>query len=694
MKKIISLILLITVITAVCNVGYAVDAENTGAEGVVMTAEATAGRPGETLTVTLSLTSNPGFMYMRFTPRYDASVLTLKSISHENAEVVYDSAVADKNVVIDNGTDITGTGTFLTLTFEIATGAVPGPTNIGFEIRECYNENEDDVAFTSASVEAQIVLMRVTIGSGEGVLDGTVELTVTIENNPGFCYMEIKPVIPEFMSVKKITAKNENVKCSKGNLLLIESKSNGDFTGNGLVATVTFYIDEHAPRGTYDIGAQMMDIYNWDEDEVDAMPAVGGSVTVTCDHHRTEIRNALDPNCTESGYSGDTYCSLCGDLLREGETVAPNGHSYGEPAFEWNDGLTAATAKFVCSACGDIQTVTATVSVETRDATCTEAGEIKYTATALFEGVTYTDEKTTATDPKGHKYGEPTFEWAEDHSAATAKFVCSECEDIQTVRATVTVETRDATCTEAGESKYTATAVFEGVTYIDEKTVTIEPKGHKYGEPAFEWAEDHTAATAKFVCSKCEDVQTVEATVVEYRAEPSCTEKGLLRYTATAEFEGTTYTDTVSFELEAKGHSYGAVFEWSEDCKSATVTVTCSSCGDTHTMEAAVAEEVKTVREDGKAANVSVFSATAEFEGETYTEKKEVVNFLYGDVNGDGEVNGRDLIRLRKYLNGENVVICAGANVNGSADGLIDGKDLIRFRKYLANPDLSLLGPN
>ena len=96
-----------------------------------------------------------------------------------------------------------------------SSGAVPGPTNIGFEIRECYNENEDDVAFTSASVEAQIVLMRVTIGSGEGVLDGTVELTVTIENNPGFCYMEIKPVIPEFMSVKKITAKNETLGCAE-----------------------------------------------------------------------------------------------------------------------------------------------------------------------------------------------------------------------------------------------------------------------------------------------------------------------------------------------------------------------------------------------------------------------------------------------------------------------------------------------
>ena len=27
-----------------------------------------------------------------------------------------------------------------------------------------------------------------------------------------------------------------------------------------------------------------------------------------------------------------------------------------------------------------------------------------------------------------------------------------------------------------------------------------------------------------------------------------------------------------------------------------------------------------------------------------------VVDFIYGDVNGDGKINGRDLVKLRKYL--------------------------------------------
>ncbi len=62
---------------------------------------------------------------------------------------------------------------------------------------------------------------------------------------------------------------------------------------------------------------------------------------------------------------------------------------------------------------------------------------------------------------------------------------------------------------------------------------------------------------------------------------------------------------------------------------------------------------------------------------------------LSGDVNGDGTVDGRDLIRLRKYLSefdgdqsAVSVVIFPGADMNG--DGVINGIDLIRLRKTLS----------
>ena len=53
-------------------------------------------------------------------------------------------------------------------------------------------------------------------------------------------------------------------------------------------------------------------------------------------------------------------------------------------------------------------------------------------------------------------------------------------------------------------------------------------------------------------------------------------------------------------------------------------------------------------------------------------------------------MDGRDLVRLRKYLAGvpEIVIVEANANVNG--DDVVDILDLIRLRKYLVQNDVIL----
>ena len=56
---------------------------------------------------------------------------------------------------------------------------------------------------------------------------------------------------------------------------------------------------------------------------------------------------------------------------------------------------------------------------------------------------------------------------------------------------------------------------------------------------------------------------------------------------------------------------------------------------------------------------------------------------LLGDVDGNGVVNGFDLLRLKKYLAGENVEIVAG-NSDTTMDGAINGFDALRLQKYLA----------
>ncbi len=46
----------------------------------------------------------------------------------------------------------------------------------------------------------------------------------------------------------------------------------------------------------------------------------------SCKHKNTLIKNQKAQTCTESGYTGDTYCSDCGKCLEKGDVIEPDGH--------------------------------------------------------------------------------------------------------------------------------------------------------------------------------------------------------------------------------------------------------------------------------------------------------------------------------------------------------------------------------
>ena len=74
------------------------------------------------------------------------------------------------------------------------------------------------------------------------------------------------------------------------------------------------------------------------------------------------------------------------------------------------------------------------------------------------------------------------------------------------------------------------------------------------------------------------------------------------------------------------------------------------------------------------------------------TEKTETIpklDYLPGDINGDNKTNNKDLVRLMKYLAGEDVEVVADAlDVNG--DDKTNNKDLVRLMKYLAGEDVEI----
>ncbi len=126
---------------------------------------------------------------------------------------------------------------------------------------------------------------------------------------------------------------------------------------------------------------------------------------------------------------------------------------------------------------------------------------------------------------------------------------------------------------------------------------------------------------------------------------------------------------------EAHPHAlHGPEWVWSEDYKTAKAVFVCEECGKSLTFGASV-----TKNRLEYTATVSAYE----------TEYSDTVSFTPGDCNGDRITDGRDLVRLRRYLScyeddtGESdVPVLPGADING--DGRTDGRDLIRLRKLLS----------
>ena len=155
----------------------------------------------------------------------------------------------------------------------------------------------------------------------------------------------------------------------------------------------------------------------------------------------------------------------------------------------------------------------------------------------------------------------------------------------------------------------------------------VDPIPEEYSEPVWTWNEDLTAAYATFTRSDGA-TKTVDAEIEVEEVEADCEIDGAVIYTATVEFNGETYTDVVEVVIPAYGHEYGEpTWKWAEDKASATATFVCEN-NESHveTVEAVVELEL-TETDDGL---VNVYTATAEFNGEEYTDIIEVSGVFAG----------------------------------------------------------------
>ena len=232
-----------------------------------------------------------------------------------------------------------------------------------------------------------------------------------------------------------------------------------------------------------------------------------------------------------------------------------------------------------------------------------------------------------------------------------------------------------------------------GDTEIAKDSWIISAINHDWNDAVYTWDDDGSTCTATRTC-KNDSAHTEKATATVTGAQtkaPTCTQMGETTYTAAFEASWAMTQTKVLADIPAIGHSYGEpVWSWSEDGKTCKVTFTCEK-DETHkeSPKVDVTSAVKTpatCTETG----VTTYTATVEFNGQTYTDTKDVADI---PATGHSYDNGKCTV-CGAIASDFKVIITAGANGSwqkGTKDGLtftsnaaykhfqkvqVDGKDL------------------
>ncbi len=249
--------------------------------------------------------------------------------------------------------------------------------------------------------------------------------------------------------------------------------------------------------------------------------------TIQATGHKPEIRNKKEATCSTTGYTGDTYCSVCNKKLSSGKTIAKTSHTWVK-----QDNIPATCEK------GELE-------VEK----CSVCGETK---------------ETEISDPLGHDYGE----WVVIKKPTCTKYglnkrYCKRCNDFEVDtpeptghQHTKIIDQKPATCEEKG---YTGDVYCEDCRIIIQDGKEIAATGHDWDDGKITKEPTQTSTGIKtYTCKTCK--KTKEEIIPMLKGhhwdqgtitkQPTCTEQGEKTYKCTDEDCDETYTESIP----ATGH--------------------------------------------------------------------------------------------------------------------------------------------
>lgn len=260
------------------------------------------------------------------------------------------------------------------------------------------------------------------------------------------------------------------------------------------------------------------------------------------------------PTCTEDGeevYTADFSADFTDQAQLDAETgkvtsrvtVPALGHMYVQAKYNWTKTANgyACEASSVCeNNPSHVLKENGTIDLkETKSPTCTEKGEMTYTATFTKQPFT-TQQKKEEEEALGHLYVTASYSWKKTDKGyeCTAKSICDNNKS-HVLTETVTAEekiTKAPTCETEGTAVYAAS--FKNQVFkVQKKNVKLAAKGHNYGAVEYTWEKTDKGyqCTARRVCKNDSSHIQTETESAEYKETKAATTqaKGEGVYTVT-----------------------------------------------------------------------------------------------------------------------------------------------------------------
>ncbi len=215
--------------------------------------------PGETVEVDVSVKNNPGIGSAALTPIYDNTVLELVDVKLNRTLFNGMIQLTDSGKVVCGFLDDKmSDGVLFTLVFRVLDTAKNGECKVtlSYEEGDIANRNEDYLKFNIESGNVGINSLKLNVLSSQAISGETVKVDVSIENNPGIMSALLTPVYDD--TVLELVDVELNSEIFDGRIEITEDNRivilfSEDKTSDGVLFTLVFRVLDTAKAGTSEV---------------------------------------------------------------------------------------------------------------------------------------------------------------------------------------------------------------------------------------------------------------------------------------------------------------------------------------------------------------------------------------------------------------------------------------------------------